>query len=65
MDEKSKIRMLECMEKFGGGFVQALAQAWYLADKQNSLRLEKAFPEYVSKYRKMSIPPKEEPEPYD
>lgn len=44
------------MRHFGGGFVKQLAEAWALADKDNSRRLEKAFPEYVSKYRSMNIP---------
>ncbi len=48
--------MLKSMEHHGGPFHQALAQAWFIADKPNSMRLEKAFPEYVSKYRKMRIP---------
>jgi hypothetical protein len=56
MTEGQKKLLIRNMRHFGGGFVKQLAEAWALADKDNSRRLEKAFPEYVSKYRSMNIP---------
>lgn len=34
----------------GGGFIQALAQAWLVADPQNRRRIEGAFPELVDRF---------------
>lgn len=31
------------MERHGGGFCRALAQAWYVADPRNKQRIEMAF----------------------
>lgn len=44
---------LHMMEVLGGGFVKSLAACYYRADSSNKPRLEAAFPEYFSKYRKM------------
>lgn len=38
------------MEKFGGGFVRALAAALRLADPANLERIKTAFPEYWARY---------------
>ena len=38
------------MEKYGGGFCQKLAQAWYMADTRNKQRIEQAFPDYMDEY---------------
>ena len=34
---------VDCMEKYGGSFVRALADAWYHADNFNKTILEKSF----------------------
>jgi hypothetical protein len=36
-------RTVASMERHGGGFCRALAQAWYVADIGNKRRLEDAF----------------------
>lgn len=50
----SDIPMVEAMEKYGGGFVKALANALRHADYENYRRLRSTFPEYFTEYRKMS-----------
>ena len=42
------------MKEYGGGFVKSLAEALVHADHMNYAKLEKAFPEYFAKYRKMA-----------
>lgn len=46
--------MLDAMERYGGGFVSALAAAWRRADSQNHARLLAAFPDYVRQYVEMA-----------
>ena len=36
-------RTIASMERHGGGFCRALAQAWYVADPRNKQRIEHAF----------------------
>lgn len=36
-------RTVASMERHGGGFCRALAQAWYVADRGNKSRIENAF----------------------
>ncbi len=50
MNPLEKRMVLEAMERFGGSFVRALAEAWRKADADNSARLEQAFPEYAREY---------------
>jgi len=38
------------MARVGGSFVQALADAWRMADDENRARLVAAFPEVWAKY---------------
>jgi hypothetical protein len=38
------------MERYGGGFCAALAQAWYKADSQNKRIIEEAFSHLFVKY---------------
>lgn len=38
------------MEKYGGGFCQKLALAWYAADDRNKQRIELAFHDYMAEY---------------
>jgi hypothetical protein len=48
LDEK--IKMVENMERYGGGFVKALAMCFVKADCYNLERLYTAFPEIVDRY---------------
>ena len=54
MKHNEKLATIEAMKHFGGGFVQALADCLMCADPDNLQRLEKAFPEYISKYLLMA-----------
>lgn len=38
-----RYRTVASMERHGGGFCRALAQAWYVADPRNKQRIEMAF----------------------
>jgi hypothetical protein len=42
--------VLDAMERYGGGFVSALAVAWRKADDDNRRRLRGAFPHYWEQY---------------
>jgi hypothetical protein len=44
------LRVVEAMRRYGGSFVQALAEAASRADDNNLARLKQAFPEYWQKY---------------
>lgn len=53
MDENDeRIKVAENMTAKGGGFVQALGQALFKADLDNTARIKKAFPEYWERYLK-------------
>ena len=41
---------IAAMERHGGGFCSALAQAWYKADGANKRRLEIAFPHLLADF---------------
>ncbi len=43
------IKGIECMETYGGSFVQALANAWNHADHINKKKLENTF-DYFKEY---------------
>lgn len=43
-------QMISRMEKYGGSFVVALANAFKFADPSNREKLLNAFPEYVNEY---------------
>lgn len=47
------LKMIECMEKNGGSFVKALANAMVHADPNNYVKLVSTFSNYCSEYRKM------------
>ena len=38
------------MKRWGGSFVQSLAECFFLADDNNITRLKNAFPEYWTQY---------------
>lgn len=54
-------RVLYAMQRFGGGFIQALAEAFLHADQQNRAKIKATWPEYWSKYSEMAKSMKEEP----
>jgi hypothetical protein len=43
-------RTFEAMERNGGGFCSALAQAWFKADPSNKRRIESAFPHLLADF---------------
>lgn len=43
-------RTVASMERHGGGFCRALAQAWYKADRSNRARIETAFAHLLSDF---------------
>lgn len=43
-------QVIDAMERFGGGFVVALAFAWRKADHANHVKLYHAFQEYYQEY---------------
>jgi hypothetical protein len=43
-------RTVAAMEKYGGGFCCKLAQAWYVADSRNKLKIQSTFAEYLAEY---------------
>ncbi len=45
-----ELKHIECMEKYGGSFVKALANAFLRAGSSNFHRLKDAFPDYWSDY---------------
>lgn len=49
-----KLEVLDAMERYGGGFVRALAEAWRKADSTNEEKLQRAFPEYWQQYSAMA-----------
>jgi len=51
LTEEEKFAMMDNMRKYGGSFVQALAEAFARADVFNFHRLELAFPELVERYK--------------
>lgn len=49
-----QIAVVEAMDKWGGGFVKALAEAFRRADPVNFRVLRNAFPEYWVQYSEMA-----------
>lgn len=50
MSEDDYMHAAWAMERMGGGFAARIAQAYYVADKDNKARLRAAFGELFSKY---------------
>lgn len=48
------MQTIEAMERYGGSFVVALAQAARRADRINLGKLKAAFPEYWQQYTQMA-----------
>jgi len=54
IEHDEKLKMCLAMEKFGSGFVEALAECFIRADSNNLERLCNAFPEIVEMYIKIA-----------
>lgn len=50
MQPEQRALTLRAMHRYGGTFVQRLANAWGCADEANAGKLAAAFPELVTKY---------------
>jgi hypothetical protein len=50
MDYETKVKIFQTMEKYGGGFCQKLALAWYAADDRNKQRIEESFSHYMADF---------------
>ena len=50
MNTTDRFKTIQTMEKYGGGFCQKLAVAWYAADDRNKQRIELAFHDYMAEY---------------
>lgn len=50
-------RILDEMQRMGGGFVSNLAKAWRYADAQNSEKLYGAFTTYYHNYEELAFGP--------
>jgi hypothetical protein len=50
MDYDTRFKAFQLMEKYGGGFCEKLARAWYAADDRNKHRIEEAFSDYVTEF---------------
>ena len=54
MIPKKDFKMVKAMQNYGGSFVKCLADLLQRADHINYSKLEKTFPEYFKRYRKMA-----------
>ena len=45
--------VIDIMQKYGGGFIKAMATCWLRADIYNQAILEKAFEKYFFEYDRM------------
>lgn len=50
----SERETIEAMQKFGGGFVRRLGEAWIHADQENARKLRMAFPQYWDQYAQVA-----------
>ena len=50
----SELQTVAAMNRFGGSFVKALANVMIVADENNQVRIETAFPEIFDRYRQMA-----------
>lgn len=50
LDARTQFRTFTAMERHGGGFCAALAQAWFKADQGNKRRIESAFPHLLESF---------------
>ncbi len=54
MHDEEDFKVVEAMEKYGGGFVKSLAQCFFHADMNNFAKLKETFSEYWEQYRQMA-----------
>ena len=54
MSHDEMLKMIQAMHRYGVSFVRALSECFIIADENNLLRLETAFPEIVSQYCAMA-----------
>ena len=54
MIDDKEYEIIECMQKYGGSFVKALAECLLRADPTNYQKLKQAFPEYILEYTKLA-----------
>lgn len=54
MRHDDKLKVIQAMQDYGGSFVQQLAKLWLIADETNCQRIERAFDEYIEKYKNMA-----------
>ena len=54
MEDVLKYEMIQAIKRYGGGFVQSLAECFAHADVDNFARLERVFPEYIEQYLAMA-----------
>jgi pyruvate/2-oxoacid:ferredoxin oxidoreductase beta subunit len=54
-----EFEVVEAMSKYGGSFVQALAECFHRADSNNFEKLKNAFPEYWKQYEEMAAKDKQ------
>jgi hypothetical protein len=47
------VNILDTMRRYGGSFVQRLAEAGFAADDENLQKLKTAFPHYWAQYEEM------------
>ena len=54
MQDKKNATVIDAMQRWGGGFVQSLAQAARRADSENLRRIKAAWPEYWRQYAELA-----------
>lgn len=52
---EERVAMYEAAQRYGGSFDKALLKAYIYADIGNRARIERAFPEVLSRYYDMTI----------
>jgi len=53
-DDVTENEAVDAMQQFGGGFIQALALAWYRADSRNREVLRGAFAHYFKEFAELA-----------
>lgn len=48
------IKVIEAMQKYGGSFIKALADAAERADQENLAKIKATWPEYWQRYTEMA-----------
>lgn len=53
-NQMNDMKVIECMQKYGGGFMKALAEAFLKADPINRWKIKGAFDDEWEEYRTMA-----------